>query len=417
MSKDKVVSFPNPEEKVEDALTIVLREGARDLLSKAIEAEVSSFLEQYSSHRTENGVPLVVRNGYLPERSVQSGIGDIEVKVPRVRDRSCSGIRFTSNLIPPYLKRTSSLEELLPVLYLKGISTGDFSEALEALVGPKAKGLSSSTISRLKEDWHEEHSDWCKRDLSKKNYIYFWVDGVYLNARMEDKQCLLVIVGADEFGNKELVTVQGGFRECEQSWREILLDLKQRGLRQAPKLCVGDGSLGFWLALRKIYTNTDQQRCWMHKTGNILSKLPKNLHERAKNHIHNIWMAETKEDADKAFDFFLDSYGLKYPKAATCLEKDREELLAFYDFPAEHWVHLRTTNPIESTFATVRLRTGKTRGCLSRKTGLAMVFKLMKSAEKRWRRLNGQNRVAQVIRGVQFKDGIAVNNDDLRSAA
>jgi len=353
----------------------------------------------------------------LPERTIQSGLGAISVKVPRTRDRSGSGINFTSSLIPPYLKRTQSVEELLPVLYLKGISTGDFQEALEALVGPRAKGLSSSTISRLKEQWEAEHTTWCRRDLSKKRYVYFWVDGVYLNVRMDDRQCLLVIVGADEFGKKELVAVQGGVRECEHSWREVLLDLKQRGLVNAPKLCVGDGAMGFWTALKKEYGSTKQQRCWVHKTMNILSKLPKKLQPTAKQHVHDIWMAETKQEAEKSFDYFINLYGVKYPKAAQCLEKDREELLAFYDFPAEHWVHLRTTNPIESTFATVRLRTGKTRGCLSAKTGLAMVFTLMQSAQKRWRKLNGENRVAEVIREVNFKDGIKIENQKIRNAA
>ena len=267
------------------------------------------------------------------------------------------------------------MEELLPVLYLKGISTGDFQEALEALVGPKGKGLSASTICHLKKQWEEEHEDWCRRHLTKKRYVYFWVDGVYLNARMDNRQCLLVIVGADEFGKKELIAVEGGFRECEQSWRALLLDLKKRGLNIPPKLCVGDGAMGFWKAIKKEYGESKQQRCWMHKTGNILGNLPKNLQDSAKKHIHNIWMADTKSEAGKAFDYFLDLYSLKYPKAAHCLEKDREELLAFYDFPAEQ------------------------------------------SAQKRWRKLNGENRAAEVIEGVNFKDGIADKNEDLRNAA
>ena len=417
MNECKIISFSKPDENAEDALTAILRQGAQELLSKAIESEVQSLVKRYCDIRDEEGCPQVVRNGYLPERTIQSGIGPIAVKVPRVRDRSHSGIKFNSTLIPPYLRRTKNIEELLPVLYLKGVSTGDFTEALAALVGPQAKGLSASTICRLKEEWQAEYAEWCKRDLSKKQYVYFWVDGVYLKARMEDKQCLLVIVGADEFGNKELVAVEDGFRESEQSWMEVLLDLKQRGLKQGPKLSVGDGSLGFWNALYKIYGKARQQRCWMHKTGNILNKLPKNLHARAKQHIHNIWMADTKENAEKACDFFVEAYQLKYPKAAECLEKDRDVLLTFYDFPADHWVHLRTTNPIESTFATVRLRTGKTKGCLSRKTGLAMVFKLMLSAQKRWRRLSGHNKVADVIRGINFKNGIVHFNSTSRIAA
>ena len=360
---------------------------------------------------------MTVRNGYLPERAIQTGIGSIQVKVPRIRDRGGQGIKFTSGLVPPYLRRSKNIEELLPVLYLKGISSGDFSDALTAIVGPAAAGMSSSTICRLKEDWSIEYDQWRKRDLSKKRYIYFWVDGVYLKVRMEDKQCLLVIIGADEFGNKELLSVEDGFRESEQSWNEVLIDLKNRGLKIGPKLAVGDGALGFWNALHKVYGDTKQQRCWMHKTGNILNKLPKTLHSRAKQHIHDIWMAETKEDAEKCFDFFAKAYQVKYPNAAECLTKDRDSLLAFYDFPAEHWHHLRTTNPIESTFATVRLRTGKTRGCLSRKTGLTMVFKLMLSAQKRWTRLRGNNRVAEVIRGVNFKNGIAQQLEEIRSAA
>jgi len=417
MSDNKIIPFKDPAEKAEDALTILLREGARDLLGKAIEAEIQSFLSEYEENRDEKGRQKIVRNGYLPSRTIQSGIGDIEIKIPRTRDRGGSGIQFSSSLIPPYLKRTQSMEELLPVLYLKGISTGDFQEALEALVGPKAKGLSASTICHLKKQWEEEHEAWCRRDLTKKRYVYFWVDGVYLNARMDDRQCLLVIVGADEFGRKELVAVEAGFRECEQSWRELLLDLKMRGLKEAPKLCVGDGAMGFWKAIKKEYGHSRQQRCWMHKTGNILSKLPKSLQEAGKNHIHAIWMAATKDEASTAFDYFVELYAPKYPKAAQCLGKDREALLAFYDFPAEHWIHLRTTNPIESTFATVRLRTGKTRGCLSRKTGIAMVFKLTQSAQKRWRKLNGENRAAEVIQGVNFKDGMEVKNESLRNAA
>ena len=417
MRDDKVLAFKNPGEKVEDALTVVLREGARDLLAKAIEAEIQVFLSHYDDHRDDQGRQQIVRNGYLPARRIQSGLGEIDVQVPRTRDRGRTGVQFSSSLIPPYLKRTKSFEELLPVLYLKGLSTGDFQEALESLVGPNAKGLSASTICHLKKQWEEEHDSWRHRDLTKKRYVYFWVDGVYVNARLEDRQCLLVIVGADEFGKKELVAVEGGFRECEQSWRTLLLDLKQRGLKIGPKLCVGDGAMGFWKALKKEYGSSKQQRCWMHKTGNILSKLPKKLQDPGKQHLHAIWMADTKEEAEKAFDYFVDLYGPKYPKAAQCLAKDREELLAFYDFPAEHWVHLRTTNPIESTFATVRLRTGKTRGCLSRKTGLAMIFKLMQSAQKRWRKLNGENRVAQVIQGVNFKDGIAIKNENLKEAA
>ena len=358
-----------------------------------------------------------MRNGYLPERSIQTGIGSIPVKVPRVRDRSGSGIQYTSRLVPRYLRKTKNIEELLPVLYLKGISTGDFEGALTSLVGPEAVGFSSTTISRLKQGWQGEYEAWKKQDLSKKRYVYFWVDGVYLEARMEEKQCILVIIGADEFGNKEIVAVADGYRECEQSWTEVLLDLKKRGLARGPRLAVGDGALGFWKALHKVYGETRQQRCWVHKTANILSKLPKTKQAKAKQHLHDIWMNETKEGAEKAFDFFVETYELKFPKAAECLAKDRATLLAFYDFPAEHWRHIRTTNPIESTFATVKLRTAKTRGCLSRKTAFTMVFKLLESAQKRWKKLRGPNRVAEVIRGVDFVNGIAQPVKGKRKAA
>ena len=417
MDQSNVIPISNPQESSTDALTAVLRQGAQQLLTKALEAEIENLLSQYSHLKDQGSLAQVVRNGYLPERAIQTGIGPVQVKVPRIKDHGGSGIKFTSGLVLPYLRRSKNIEELLPVLYLKGISSGDFSDALTAIVGPAAAGMSSSTICRLKEDWSIEYDQWRKRDLSKKRYIYFWVDGIYLKARMEDKQCLLVIIGADEFGNKELLSVEDGFRESEQSWSEVLIDLKNRGLKIGPKLAVGDGALGFWNALHKVYGETKQQRCWMHKTGNILNKLPKTLHSRAKQHIHDIWMAETKEDAEKCFDFFAKAYQAKYPNAAECLTKDRDALLAFYDFPAEHWHHLRTTNPIESTFATIRLRTGKTRGCLSRKTGLTMVFKLMLSAQKRWTRLRGNNRVAEVIRGVNFKNGIAQQSEEIRSAA
>lgn len=417
MKESNVISFPNPQESFEDSLLSVLRQGAQDLLGKVIELEVKSLLKKFSDLKDSKGAPQIVRNGYLPERFIQTGVGSVQIKVPRVRDRSGSGIKFTSGLIPPYLRRTKNIEELLPLLYLKGISTGDFSEALTALVGKEASGFSASNICRLKEDWIKEYDLWQTRNLSKKRYVYFWVDGIYLKARMEDKQCILVIIGADEFGNKELVALEDGFRESEQSWMSVLLDLKQRGLSTGPHLSIGDGSLGYWNALHKVYGETRHQRCWVHKTRNILNKLPKTLQEKGKQHIHNIWMAETKEDAEKAFDFFIEAYQAKYPKATECLEKDRDILLTFYDFPAEHWIHIRTTNPIESTFATVRLRTGKTRGCLSRKTGLTMVFKLIQSAQKRWRRLRGNNKVAEIIRGVNFKDGVAQNNEEIRIAA
>jgi len=409
MDQSNVVELNSPGQ-IEDQLTEVLRRGARALLAQAVEAEVEAFLAGHAQWRDEQGRRRVVRNGYLPEREIQTGIGSVAVKMPRVRDRqakvSDERIRFFSKILPRYLRRTRSLEELLPWLYLKGVSTGDFSEALASLLGPNAPGLSASTISRLKEVWRTELKTWQSRDLSGKRYVYFWVDGVYFNVRLEEaNQCILVIIGATADGQKELVGLWDGYRESEQSWREFLLDLKRRGLKLGPKLSVGDGALGFWKALPQVYGASRRQRCWVHKTLNVLNKLPQGLQKRAKGHLHEIWMAETRTEAERAFDYFVAAYGAKYPKATSCLEKDREELLAFYDFPAEHWKHLRTTNPIESTFATVRQRTYKTKNCLSRETVLTMVFRLCQCAEKKWRRLDGSKLLAEVINGVRFVNG------------
>jgi len=376
------------------------------LLAQAVEAEVESHIVTHSDLTDDQGRRRIVRHGYLPEREIQTGIGAVRVKAPRVRDRS-GRIRFTSSILPRYLRRTRSVEELLPWLYLKGISTGDFNEALAALLGPDAPGLTASTIGRLKAVWWEEYEAWRRRDLSARRYVYFWADGVYFTPRMDhDKQCVLVIVAADAKGNKDIVGLVDGYRESAQSWRELLLDLKRRGLKIGPELAVGDGALGFWKALREVYGETREQRCWVHKTINVLNQMPKSLQARAKGHIQDIWMAETKVDAEAAFDFFVQAYGAKYDKAVERLVKDRDRLLAFYDFPAEHWKHIRTTNPIESTFATVRFRTVKTKGCLSRKTALAMTFKLILSAKRKWRKLNGSDQFADVIEGVPFKDGI-----------
>ena len=407
MDKNTVIELKKPE-LVEDVLTGVLRNGARRLLKEALEAEIESFIEEYQNLRLPNGYQRIVRNGYHKERKVQTGIGDVPAKVPRASDRTkgAENITFQSNILPPYLRKTKSIETLLPWLYLKGISTGDFPEALEALLGSEAKGLSASTVSRLKMVWEKEYQKWIQRDLSKNHYVYFWVDGIYCNVRMDkEKQCLLVIMGATQDGNKELVALEDGYRESEQSWKEILLDLKNRGLKNWPRVAVGDGAMGFWAALRKVCPDTREQRCWMHKTGNILNKLPKSLKGKAKSQIQQIWMAESKANSEKAFNHFLKTYEAKYPKATECLEKDRETLLTLYDFPAEHWRHLRTTNPIESTFATVRLRTKKVRGCFSRTTVLTMGFKLTKSAQKRWQRLHSSQRLAEIIEGVQFVDG------------
>jgi putative transposase len=391
--------------EVNDTLAEILHKGAREMLAQAVESEVLEFLAEHQGIRDAKGRRQVVRNGYLPARSIQTGLGDISVQVPRVRDNSGQMISFTSALLPPYLKRTHSIEELLPWLYLKGISTGSFPEALKALLGANAKGLSPNTISRLKSGWEAEYKAWSQRDLSQVNIVYAWADGIYLKARLADKQCVLVVIGVDETGKKHLLAIEDGYRESTQSWRDLLLSLKQRGLQIAPKIAVGDGALGFWAALSEVFPDTQHQRCWVHKTANVLNKLPKALHEKAKHDIHQIWMADTRKNAEKALNHFTQKYEAKYPKATNCLLKDKNELLTFYSFPAEHWHHLRTSNPIESTFATIRLRTRTTRGCLSQKTGLAMLFKLAMSAEKRWSRLRGSKLVAEVVNGVQFKDG------------
>jgi transposase-like protein len=395
-----------------DPLTEVLRDGARALLAQAVEAEVTGFLAAHAHLETEDGRRRVVRHGHLPERAIMTGIGPVAVRQPRVRDREPIGgerLRFTPAILPPYARRTKSLEVLIPILHLKGISTGDFEDALAALLGKDAPGLSASTIARLKEVWAEEHARWRSRDLSAKRYVYLWADGIYVQARLEDDaQCLLVLIGATPEGRKELVGLADGVRESAQSWKELLLDLKRRGLAVAPELAIADGALGFWKALGEVWGKTREQRCWVHKTSNVLNKLPKSVHAKAKRALQNIWMAETRAAAEAAFDHFADVYGAKYDKAVDCLAKDRSEMLAFYDFPAEHWKHLRSTNPIESTFATVRHRTIRSKGCLSNKTALAMVFKLADAAQKSWRRLNGHIHLPKIILGVKFADGIEV---------
>jgi len=397
-----------------DQLTDILRHGARALLKQAVEAEVAEFLSQHAELKTGDGLRRVVRHGHLPEREVMTGIGPVIVRQPRVRDREGGAadpdrVRFTPGILPPYARRSKSLEMLIPILYLKGISTGDFEEALAALLGKDAPGLSASTIARLKEVWVDEHKHWNERDLSAKRYVYVWADGIHLQARLEDDaQCILVIIGATPEGKKELIGFTDGTRESAHDWRTLLLDLKRRGLAIAPELAVADGALGFWKALGEVWPKTREQRCWVHKTANVLNRLPKSQHTKAKRALQEIWMAETKTDADVAFDAFIESYQVKYDKAAECLEKDREALLAFYDFPAEHWKHLRTTNPIESTFATVRHRTIRAKGCLSNKTALALVFKLVDGAQKTWRRLDGHNQLPKIIQGVKFTDGLEV---------
>ena len=405
MNKDNVIPLEKPEENP-DLLTGLLRAGARELITQAVHAELTEFLTRYEDVMDSLGRRQVVRNGYLPQREIMTGIGPVDIQVPKTRDKGGHGLHFRSELLPPYIKRTKSVETVLPWLYLKGISTGDFSEALAALLGKNAQGLSAGTISRLKQCWVNEYDDWRLRDLSKESYVYIWADGIYFNIRSDDaRQCILVIIGVTSRGKKEFLAIEDGYRESEQSWTEVLINLKERGFKP-PKLAVGDGALGFWKASKKVFGKTRSQRCWVHKTANILNKLPKHSQAKAKQYIHDIWMAETRENAEKAFDLFLKTYQLKYPKATQCLEKDREELLAFYDFPADHWVHIRTSNPIESTFSTIRLRTKKTRACVSRTTILTMVYKLGLSAEKGWRKLRGFRRLADVINGVKFIDGI-----------
>jgi putative transposase len=397
-----------------DVLSEILREGAQQMLTTAIEAEIADWIESHRHLQDSRGHRQVVRNGYLPERSITTGVGPVKVRQPRAHDRrpDDQAEPFSSKILPPYLRKTRSIEELLPWLYLKGISTGDFNEALQALVGPECPGLSASTITRLLEGWQAEYHEWSKRSLKDRQYVYLWVDGVHFNIRLEeDRQCILVLMGATADGKKELIAIADGYRESEQSWLELLLDVKSRGLSIDPKLATGDGALGFWKALPKVFPATRTQRCWVHKTANVLDKLPKRLQPRAKEAIHDIWMADTRETANQAFDSFLETYGAKYPKACECLAKDREELLTFYDFPAEHWKHLRTTNPIESVFATVRLRHRRTKGSGSRNACLAMVHQLVQSAAKRWRLLNGSELLPDVIAGVQFNDGVKSQQD------
>ena len=397
-----------------DVLTEVLREGARRMLAQAVDDEVACYIAEHAQQRDDQGRRLVVRNGHMPQRTIQSPLGSIQVCQPRVndkrRDESGQRIRFTSQILPPYLRRTKTMEELIPWLYLKGISTGQFGEALAILLGREPENLSASTVARLNEGWRREWDAWTKRSLEGKRYVYIWADGIYFNIRLEspgnNRLCILVIMGATAEGKKELLAIGDGYRESEESWLDVLRELKERGLATAPELAVGDGALGFWKALPQVYPTTRQQRCWVHKTANVLAKLPQSQQPQAKKDLQSIWMAATEADANAAFDAFVKDYAAKYPKASECLAKDREQLLAFYDFPAEHWAHIRTTNPIESTFATVRLRTDKTKGSGSRQACLTMVFKLCQIAERHWQRLRGKELLQDVITGVRFVNGI-----------
>ena len=407
-STSDVAIMPSPSSS-RDVLTEILRQGARDMLARAIEAEVACWIDEHAHLTDESGRRQVVRNGSHPERTILTGLGPIAVKQPRIQDRRLAGERetFTPNVLPPYLRRTKNIDEAIPWLYLKGISTGDFPEALQGLFGVEAKGISATTVTRLKAAWEEEHRVWSKRSLKGKHYVYVWADGIHFNIRLEDdRQCILVLMGATADGKKELIAITDGYRESEQSWKELLLDCKSRGLEIEPSLAIGDGALGFWAAMRKVWHTTKEQRCWVHKTANILDKMPKSSQPKAKGMLHEIYLAESREQAVKAFDLFVKTYKAKYPQATECLSKDRDVLLSFYDFPAEHWVHIRTTNPIESTFATVRLRHSKTKGNGTRTACLTMVFKLMESASKKWRALNGSELISEVIAGTVFVDGV-----------
>ena len=396
-----------------EILEDIVREGARRMLQAALEAEIDVHLARYHDRKDGAGKRLVVRNGYQKARTILTGAGPLSVSRPRVDDRALSQTgeeRFTSRILPKFMRRAASIDSLVPALYLKGISTDDFPTALEAILGPNAKGLSASTVVRLKEVWADEYEAWSKRDLSDKRYVYLWADGVYCSARLEDERsCLLVIMGADAYGKKELLAVSDGFRESTQSWKEVLLSLRAQGLTHAPSLAVCDGAMDFQAAMAEVWPTTRMQRCWFHKSGNVLDKLPSSLQEKAKGMLHDQYLAPTKEEALKAFGLFVETFGAKYPKAVECLVKDKDDLFAFYDFPAAHWMHLRTTNPIESTFATVRLRHRRTKGNGTRKATLTMVYKLCKEAEKSWRKLQGFKLLPLVVAGKKFKDGELVD--------
>ena len=420
MSENKVVPLRQPDE-IDDPLTEILRSGARRLIAQAVEAEFDAFVASHADDKLPDGRQRVVRHGHDPVRTIQTGIGPIEVEKPKARDRGALGadarIRYSSAILPQWARRTKSLDALLPALYLRGISAGDFQEVLTALLGKDAPNLSPAVIARLKGEWEDEYKLWQKRDLSARRYVYVWADGVYLQARMEPQaECMLVLIGATPEGKKELLGFQTGTRESAQSWKELLVDLKARGLSIAPEIAVGDGALGFWKALDEIFPSTRHQRCWQHKTLNVLDKLPKSVQPNAHKDLREIWLSPDRAAADAAMATFAEKYAPKYDKAVDCLLKDKEELLTFYDFPAEHWAHLRTSNPIESVFATVRHRTVRMKGALSQDTARLMVFKLVMAASKSWRRLQGQNQLPKVVSGVTFRDGIEVASDE-KSAA
>ncbi|MCB9775708.1 MAG: IS256 family transposase [Nitrospiraceae bacterium] len=403
---------PSKEPVSRDTLTELIRTGARQLLAHALEAERAELLAQYADQQDEQGRAMVVGSGHHPEREIQTGLGPVSVQVPTVRSRQGSPVTFHSALVPPYVRKSATLEAAIPWLYLKGISTGEMQTALEALVGPEAKGLSASTVARLKQTWRTEYQTWRQQRLDEETWVYVWVDGIYSGLRADEQRlCALVVIGVTSQGEKQLLAIEDGVRESTQSWREVLLQLKARGMK-APTVVIGDGALGFWGALEEVYPTTQPQRCWVHKTRNVLNALPKSVQPKAKQALHEIWQAETKADANRAFGAFLTTYEAKYPKATACLEKDREALFTFYAFPAAHWQSLRTTNPIESIFGTIRHRTKRTKSCLTRDGMLHMMFKLGRCAEQTWRRLRGFRQLALVIKGVQFTDGIEVTMNE-----
>lgn len=392
-------------------MSTMLREGAQRLIAEALQSEFDEFLLQFAERRDDQGRAAVVRNGFQPRRELLTGLGPVGVQVPKARSRTEEPAVFRSALVPPYVRKAKAVDAALPWLYLHGVSTGDMREALTALVGSEAKGLSAPVVARLKQRWSQEYKTWRRKPLGKDRWVYVWADGIYSGLRAEDERlCALVLIGVNERGQKRFLAIEDGVRESKQSWLDLLRDLKERGLKLAPKLAVGDGALGFWAALEEIFPQTRTQRCWVHKTANILNYLPKSLQARAKARLHDIWMADTKANAEKAFESFVTNYGAKYPKATECLVKDRVALLAFYDFPAEHWIHIRSSNVIESSFATIRHRTDRTKGCLTRDGMLAMIYKLGQSAERSWRRLRGFEWLAKVLDGVKFRDGIEIQN-------
>jgi putative transposase len=423
MNNDTTILPFRQSESIADPLTELAREGARRMLVEALKAEADAFVASFVDEQLEDGRQRIVRHGFGPERKIQTGIGALDVQLPKVRDRMATPdpaekIRFTSNILPKWARRSVSLDALLPVLYLKGISTGDFQEALSAIMGPDAPNLSPSVISRLTAGWQVQYDAWARRDLSARHYVYMWADGVYLQARMEENaECMLVIIGATPEGKKELVGFQVGLRESAQSWHELLTDIKGRGLSVPPEIAVGDGAMGFWNALDKAFPGTKHQRCWVHKIKNVLSYFPKQMVPAVKSDLDDIQHAATRAEAEAALAIFTEKYGIKYPKGVACLIKDKEAMLAFFDFPAEHWGHLRTSNPIESVFATVRHRTVRTKGALSQKTAKLMVFSLIQAASKKWLRLKGRNQLPKVIEGIKFKDGIEETNDTENRAA